>query len=507
MSAQTNKQRSTGNKPQKARASSKKTSQSARILEHLELLISLQENQENGGNVELSRLISELETWKKQSQSLLAETNSLVSESEIHSKELLAEQLDSTATGIVETLESKLLDRFESLDQRVSEIATTVRHWSESAACSDSDKTNLDVSELLTLQGQELEARFELFTEHFDTKTNQVLELVTDSSGQGDSDNETPELVNRLEEIGQNISLITEFVETQQDLSVAIRSPQGLLSDQLDRPANDLSENIDLLADHFDVKTEKLCSALQAQFQEQLEQRFEDLNAHVNKITTVLEGQQALLESVKAQEIDPGALALDLLDKRIEVIANSFNSRIDDIFGSLGTRISQLSENLARHESKAETEELIEKTEEDTASHWHRQKTAMLSKYGIDPDYRPLEDPQENTSQVEQPESDLEDVAEELESLHDSIDNISAADAEAIDNLKEELTSKLRDAEVEFSINRAKLSQLKAELDSRQVELERRAASLEEKYGGTPSVEKSGFLDRLARHLSLRKTE
>ena len=83
---------------------------------------------------------------------------------------------------------------------------------------------------------------------------------------------------------------------------------------------------------------------------------------------------------------------------------------------------------------------------------------------------------------------------------------MSAADAEAIENLKEELTSKLRDAEVEFSINRAKLSQLKAELDDRQVELERRTAALEEKYGDSGSGKKPGFLDRLTRHLSLRKS-
>ena len=30
--------------------------------------------------------------------------------------------------------------------------------------------------------------------------------------------------------------------------------------------------------------------------------------------------------------------------------------------------------------------------DEETASHWHKQKRAMLAKYGIDPDYRPLDE-------------------------------------------------------------------------------------------------------------------
>ena len=86
----------------------------------------------------------------------------------------------------------------------------------------------------------------------------------------------------------------------------------------------------------------------------------------------------------------------------------------------------------------------------------------MLEKYGIDPEHRPaMELPGSNSDSTQPIDLDNE-ASENLEEMHSSIESVSSEDASAIEKLKEELTSKLREAEVEISINRAKLSQQKA---------------------------------------------
>ena len=71
-------------------------------------------------------------------------------------------------------------------------------------------------------------------------------------------------------------------------------------------------------------------------------------------------------------------------------------------------------------------------------------------------------------------------------------------------SLEEELTAKLREAEIELSINRAKLSQQRASLEQLQADLERREAAVEEKLKQSKSGssdKKGGLMDRWKRHL------
>ena len=74
-----------------------------------------------------------------------------------------------------------------------------------------------------------------------------------------------------------------------------------------------------------------------------------------------------------------------------------------------------------------------------------------------------------------------------------------------IEVLKEQLKSKLREAEIELSINRAKLSQQRASIENMQADLERREAAVEAKLEQakktTSSGEKKGIMDRWKRHL------
>jgi len=82
-------------------------------------------------------------------------------------------------------------------------------------------------------------------------------------------------------------------------------------------------------------------------------------------------------------------------------------------------------------------------------------------------------------------------------------------DPEEIKKIKEELQAKLRDAEVELSIERAKFSQLSAELESKRVELDRRDSELTEKFtqrknNSNSGQEQDGLLDRLKKHLTAK---
>jgi hypothetical protein len=76
-------------------------------------------------------------------------------------------------------------------------------------------------------------------------------------------------------------------------------------------------------------------------------------------------------------------------------------------------------------------------------------------------------------------------------------------DSEIIEGLKEQLTCKLREAEIEISISRAKLSQEWAILQQQQDDLRQREADwLAKSQTETQSADRGGMLDRLTRHLS-----
>ena len=82
-------------------------------------------------------------------------------------------------------------------------------------------------------------------------------------------------------------------------------------------------------------------------------------------------------------------------------------------------------------------------------------------------------------------------------------DSIPEADAAVIEELKEQLNAKLREAEVELSISRAKIAQQRAELDEEHVELDRRAKMIEEKFAAVAQAPKRrmGLFKWLWHHL------
>ena len=106
-------------------------------------------------------------------------------------------------------------------------------------------------------------------------------------------------------------------------------------------------------------------------------------------------------------------------------------------------------------------------------------------------------------------------VAPVFETLDDQVEEEApkeaapVAEPTTVDGLKEQLTAKLREAEIEMSINRAKLSQQRASLEQMQADLERREADLEAKLAQAKTSKpvpahnekKRGMMDRWKRHL------
>ncbi len=268
-----------------------------------------------------------------------------------------------------------------------------------------------------------------------------------------------------------------------------------------------VQQAIDERLDQFlDRQIEKLNEAIGGQLETRLEDlfdRFEKLeqqSSAVRSQLTNLETQAVFGGTSSDTSAEPPAEWMGKIEDKLESSSRSLLSdvelRLDEFYDRLTTRLGS-----APTVAKENLNPQVAPSDDDSASHWEKQKRAMLQKYGIDPEKRPLE---EEKKREQEEKAKQASAAEKLNSLHDSIANISPEDSEAIEKLKKDLNSKLRDAEVELSINRAKLSQERAELDQQRTELEQRMADLEAKLASrdqNPEDKKGGFMNRFTRHL------
>ena len=233
-----------------------------------------------------------------------------------------------------------------------------------------------------------------------------------------------------------------------------------------------------------------------------LESKIDSLSKSFNDQSKVLETSGVydlksadwLFQEDKKQELETNlASVTNQITEKTEFIIGSFETRFENVIQDMGEKFSELIQqsDQANHESTDKDED------EDETSHWEKQKEAMLSKYGVESDHgdagktppsasaKPLNQttPREKPAVESPPQQPLD--------THD------------IDALKSELNEKLREAEIELSIGRAKISQQQAEIASRHVDLERRNEALESKLAACPAgpSRKMGFLDRLTRHL------
>ena len=203
------------------------------------------------------------------------------------------------------------------------------------------------------------------------------------------------------------------------------------------------------------------------------------------------------------------------LSSQLKQFTQSFEKQLNEMQQAISECLD--SESVARINAKTTEQSNNDTTAEDSEkpeSDWERQKREMLAEYGDstpaakDATKNPKADAEleADATKDDEKSDDADELTSLQESLHDSIESLDEVQAEEIEELRAQLTEKLREAEVELSINRAKLDQRKAELERQQLELERREKSLADKYSnvnGTP--QRMGVLDRLTRHLGVRK--
>ena len=197
------------------------------------------------------------------------------------------------------------------------------------------------------------------------------------------------------------------------------------------------------------------------------------------------------------------------LSSQLKQFTQSFEKQLNEMQQAISECLD--SESVARINAKT-TEQSGDDTKaedsEKSESGWERQKREMLAEYG---DSTPAakdatKNPKADATKDDEKSDDADELTSLQESLHDSIESLDEVQAEEIEELRAQLTEKLREAEVELSINRAKLDQRKAELERQQSELERREKSLANKYSNVNDTpQRMGVLDRLTRHLGVRK--
>lgn len=221
------------------------------------------------------------------------------------------------------------------------------------------------------------------------------------------------------------------------------------------------------------------------------------------------------LVATNEQNASESSFLVELIDEKFEQLSDRLHQQVDELFESLTSRLGKHdagprnpAPNSDRTTTVTFTEPEVDKVDEEEAlnqlSAWDRRKRELLAEHG-----HPVEPLKSKVVEAPPVVSRLDDDTqdEELDALHELIKSINNIDAEEIEVLKEQLTSKLRDAEVELSINRAKLSQQWASLEQRQFEIAQRESMFANKYGNLDEpAKKQGLLDRLSRHLS-RKTD
>ena len=263
----------------------------------------------------------------------------------------------------------------------------------------------------------------------------------------------------------------------------------------------------------------------------QLDERFNQFSEQLHKLDANFKLINARLDSLESQATstptaEPAVTVLaSQLETRFESLENIFKTQcemVNGFFANAGTSaddvkvkvnatpVAEAEANLvpnsvpaAATEPATVTEPAAAPVEKDPALHWQQQKQAMMAKYGFEsettepPHATPVEP---NTSQpkADTPATDNSPVISEA----------PVATKEAtVEELKRQLNSKIREAEVEMSIKRARLMQERVEYERAQAELERRTAKLEAKLAASAgddnenTTDENNIMGRFKRHL------
>ncbi len=297
-------------------------------------------------------------------------------------------------------------------------------------------------------------------------------------------DNTDSEKQNDIAVILEHIELLVELHEEQNDIGSAL--DQESLRRKQECGFRELESLIDLKFRTLENKIDSLSKLFNDQSKVLETSGVYDLNS-----------ADWLFQEDKKQEPETNlASVAEQITEKNEFIIESFETRFENVIQDMGEKFLKIVEQ--SEQSEQSNEDTIE--DDKDISLWEKQKEAMLSKYGIDSDYRETNESSSPPSTKPSSQTKARKKPTRQPSSQDSIEHHDFAD---IDALKDELNEKLREAEIELSIGRAKISQQQAEIASRQVELEHRSEALESKLAACLNgpARKTGFLDRLTRHL------
>ena len=174
-----------------------------------------------------------------------------------------------------------------------------------------------------------------------------------------------------------------------------------------------------------------------------------------------------------------------------EQLGRRMEERFDELFGRLTTLENQCSES--------------QTSDHDTASppslDWEAKKRAIYKEHAMADEVSDLIRPtpsSELTQAVNDTRNELDEI-HQCDNLNGSLE-INEVDHQEIERLKTELHEKLRLAEMELSVSRAKIIQETAQLEDQRHELEKLAAQIPEPPN-TQENKKRSVLDRLSRHM------
>ena len=270
---------------------------------------------------------------------------------------------------------------------------------------------------------------------------------------------------------------------------------------QLDQRIGQIGEQLHKLATNF-----KLINA-----------QLESLDQRVSSVAAASESQAA---STPAAGPSVEVLA-SKIDARFESLENIFKAQCEMVSGFLansatnagdlkvkintGSVVETESSPAGNTASVAEADSGDVSVESDPASDWQKQKQAMMAMYGGESETTESQDATPAEVNASQPQADAPDSSDSGTAVNEAP---GSTEETSVDELKAELNSKIREAEVEMSINRARLMQERVEFERAQAELERRAAKLEAKLAANSgdddaSADESdeGIMGRFKRHL------
>ncbi|MCH2181161.1 MAG: hypothetical protein MK108_04065 [Mariniblastus sp.] len=177
-------------------------------------------------------------------------------------------------------------------------------------------------------------------------------------------------------------------------------------------------------------------------------------------------------------------------------LQESLSKEVEDRFHEILKRLEAIEQQITREIPVPSEAEVVPSLD------WEAKKQAIYQEHGMTAD-RTVENGTEPTSVYGVAEEDPPKSRVGQPGFSTDFDSMAIPDEDRqeVERLKAELHEKLRAAEVELSISRAKIVQETAQLEEKRHELEKLAAQIEPSAMSPAEGKKTSMLDRLSRHM------